>query len=316
VFSTDPSELARARKWEDTILANSEPAEVVLDRYGQVARPEQPLAVSAAKMAELAARHCKGSYLSQMSCRWYHGSWQYLRLVNVVSTPDWHFDFYKRSVGEAARLMPVGKILICGMADYGMLAHLLADLSSEQRVKYEITALDLCATPLRICEWFAERQSVELRTLEEDALDMGLRDSWFGLILTDAFLSRFTDRERKEVVAEWRRVLAPGGFVVTTARVEETSEKVVGSAADVSAFVERARNAALELRRRNMLPCSIEDIETMASEYAQKIVSYPLTSDELQTLFAGFEMTHERSCTPGEFGQTSYARIVARKPAR
>jgi len=49
---------------------------------------------TALDMEELSAAHCVGGYLSGSSCSWYHSAWQYLRLIDMVSTPSWHGNFY------------------------------------------------------------------------------------------------------------------------------------------------------------------------------------------------------------------------------
>lgn len=51
---------------------------------------------TALTMEEISSAHCEGGYLSKTSCCWYHSAWQYLRLIDMVSTPSWHGNFYIR----------------------------------------------------------------------------------------------------------------------------------------------------------------------------------------------------------------------------
>src|SRR5690606_34048480 len=64
---------------------------------------EEPLAESAPVARELAARLCRVDPGSGESCAWYHGLWQFLRLMKLVTTPEHHADFYREALGKAAR---------------------------------------------------------------------------------------------------------------------------------------------------------------------------------------------------------------------
>jgi len=96
LFTTEPTQLTRAARWKENLLEAAEPARLVLARFNREERAQQPLAASARHMAALSKKACGGSYVDKRDCDWYHGSWQYLRLVDVVSTPDWHSSFTLR----------------------------------------------------------------------------------------------------------------------------------------------------------------------------------------------------------------------------
>jgi len=310
-FSTDPDKLALACRWKDNILSAAEPASIVLARFGREGPRHQPLAESAGEMARLAERNCHGSYLNREDCLWYHGSWQFLRIIDMVSTPDWHSKFYETTISKAATSMSQKRILICGTADYGMLAHVVKALGEESLDDFELVILDSCLTPLRACEWYAERFNLNIRTFQGDARDMAFREDRFGMIVTDAFLTRFTQPNRKQIVKEWNRVLSKGGIVVTTVRLNSEKTKITGTETDIDRFVSRSREKAL--KQSFLLPCSFEDIEEMARDYAKRIVSYPLSKEDLRELFTseGFSIKISLHATEGEFRKTTYAHVVA-----
>lgn len=114
---------------------------------------QKQLIQSCDQMYELAKENCKGSYLDNNSCEWYHSAWQYLRVLDKVSSPTWHFDFYYE---EFNRLVTNDtNILVSGTADYSILA-LIYFVASKKNVSPKIWVCDICNTPLSICQSFAE----------------------------------------------------------------------------------------------------------------------------------------------------------------
>ena len=103
------------------------------------------------------------------SCAWYHGLWQYLRLFDFVTTPRDHADFYRAALLQRFRA-GARRVLISGTADYALPACLLW-LYRSAGVPAEMTVLDICRTPLRLCEWFADRIDTSIATVAQDILD-------------------------------------------------------------------------------------------------------------------------------------------------
>ena len=58
------------------------------------------------------------------TCSWYHGTWQYLRLLDMVAVPGWHSDFYMEALSSLLKKKPTADVLISAAADFGMLATL------------------------------------------------------------------------------------------------------------------------------------------------------------------------------------------------
>jgi acyl carrier protein len=58
-----------------------------------------------------------------LSCDWYHGTWQFLRLLNMVAVSPW-YGFYNDALSSVLKNKPTAKVLISACADCGMLATL------------------------------------------------------------------------------------------------------------------------------------------------------------------------------------------------
>lgn len=321
-FTRDRAAMSRALLWKESIRSVAQPAVDLLEVIDRLERRDQLLLHSADIMMKDAHTFCHGSYLTKgvSSCEWYHSSWQYLRILGLVSTPDWHSDFYARSFEEAFT-SGVRDVLVSGTADYAIIHHLAKAIPEELAASVVTTVMDICWTPIQICKWYDRWYEHEfgtrlnLRFSQRDALETEFRDETFDMITTDAFITRFEPEQRVDLVKEWRRILKPGGRVVTTARLSPgaRSHKVVASKADVDDFVTRALQNVEE--KRPWLRPMKNLISELAQAYATKITSYPLSSEEhIYGLFEGFSCTIERQYTQGEFeGTTEYARIVAVK---
>lgn len=231
--------------------------EAVMVSNGWAARLPELLVESAPRFSDIAAGACAAT-----DCAWYHGSWQFLRLMDIASSPHWHADFYRRWLADST---PRGDCLVSGTSDYTMAAFLV-DAGSTR-----ITVADRCRTPLLACEWLARRMPVAMETWHTDIRDLRTTGD-FGLICSDSFISRADGDGRRELLNAWRRLLAPVGRIVTTVRIRRP---VAGTEADQ---VEGFRAAAL----RRWAPfaeatgVSADLIGEMAAEYARHAVDYSL----------------------------------------
>jgi hypothetical protein len=276
---------------------------------------EEPMITTAPIAHELAAVLCQGDHVSPEDCSWYHAVWQYLRVFNMVSTPTRHTRFYLRSLETLANSGDGSQILISGTADYSMLAHILWAYRASG-VRPEITVLDLCETPLFLCNWYAKSVGTRVTTVAADILSFE-SERPFDLVATDAFLTRFPKGVRPTVMARWHKLVRPGGHVVTTARIEEGSSRPT-----IQATPERAdafrRRALQEARRwQDFLACPPDRVANLAQRYAERMTSHSFGSrEEIECLFddAGFaieQLAIEQ--VPGEMSSTLYGQVVARR---
>jgi predicted alpha/beta hydrolase family esterase len=275
---------------------------------------EEPLVLSADLVGGVADILCAGDHVAADGCSWYHGTWQYLRLLDMVSTPTWHSAFYLENLGEALSAAPKRRVLITGTADYSMFAYV--DMAATNvSADPEITVVDMCATPLFACRWYGKRAGRPVNTIGEDILTFGesesQREAW-DIIVTDAFLTRFSASDCDKIAKVWFRLLAPGGSLITTIRIHSRTPKGRDEDSAVRDFSLRANKRAE--RWQPFLDCSPEEIAAKAETYARRMVSSDLGSevDVLKILEgAGFAVRSECLAeVPGELHPTTYLEVT------
>jgi hypothetical protein len=253
---------------------------------------------------------CSRGYTDQSNCSWYHGAWQYLRIQNKVSAPTWHLEFYYDSL--SAILKDGDKVLISSTADYTMLALLISVIKS-LALNIDITVTDICQTPLIICEWYAEEINYPIQTIQEDICSLNLK-FFYNLVITDAFLTRFKQNDKQEVVEKWYNLLEAGGSVITTARVENlvNTDKVTANPEESNLFLSANQKSILNDSQHKK-----PKIESICRQYAEKIYSYPFKShQEVINLLKTYNFTVNnfyQALVTGEFKPRKYCRIVAQK---
>lgn len=271
---------------------------------------------TALTMEELSYAHCEGGYLSSSSCSWYHSAWQYLRLIDMVSTPSWHEGFYKNELDRFLEKNDQIRILISGTADYGMLEQIFS-VNDISRID-EVMIIDLCNSPLSICDEYNRRRKkgkLKINKLKQDIRKTVIANETFDLILTDAFLTRFSTEDRIDIVVKWFDLLKPGGMVLTTARVENNKEKVISTKADIIRYKKKVEN---KIKASGELMHHLHNkILSKAEEYAKNIISYPLKNeDEVRSLFKHYKLSINLHSVKGEIQEnTLYAQIKAQKSA-
>jgi SAM-dependent methyltransferase len=260
------------------------------------------LRLSAPLAAQEASRLCARQGLG---CGWYHGVWQYLSLLGIVTTPRDHAEFFVDAIAKEATDRP-RRVLVCGAADYGLLHAVLGAFGGIRDVPW-ITVLDLCETALMLNRWYAERARVEISTVRSDILDYQPPGP-FDVACTHCFLGYFAPSERHRLWRKWAEILAPGGRVITINRIRsDSSDSPVGfPPALAGAFRERVLQAAE--RRQADLDIEPRHLADLAAEYAQRKRTYPVGSlEELAEPIARSGFTIERlgelpalSPAPGE----------------
>lgn len=313
VATNKPDHLDLARRIKTALLKlemiKATPASA-LDEFAL----EEPLTKSAPTMSAMSEFLCKGDHLNREDCRWYHSAWQYLRLLDLVSTPTWHSGFYLDSLGEVVRSNHRQNVLISGAADYSTLAYVLHAFDGS-KAKCNVTFLDLCETPLMISRWYAAKKGQSISTLREDVLKV-TSSHQFDFAITDAFLTRFNPRDRRKVIRKWRDLLRKGGKAITTVRLDPSAtsdDAKKASPSEIEDFVERTGRLA-KLWREFVL-IEPNEIADMAGKYAENMESYPIRDKrEIEDLFgeAGFSLDrYNENTTKGEMRSTTYAEIVA-----
>lgn len=154
---------------------------------------------------QTALNNCSHNHVDKSSCNWYHGIWQYLRLLNVVSSPSWHHKFYVKNLCKNCK--DEMNVLISGMADYSMYAYVLLS-AKKYNCFCNVTAIDLCKSPLLSAKWYAEQMHEKVTIQQKNIFEL---TGNFDLICADAFLTRFQKDEMIKVLQKWHTLLKNGG---------------------------------------------------------------------------------------------------------
>lgn len=297
------------------LLQNS--VEIGLEESQSQLSLEEPM-LSTAPVADFLSKVlCKGNHINSDDCQWYHSIWQYLRILDVVSTPTWHASFYNTQL-HAVSLAHNSKIsiLISGTADYSTLAHALWAFKDYSEENLDISVLDLCDTPLFLCKWYASLSKRKITTLKQDIFTL-TPTNCFNLIVTDAFLTRFSLEDRKEVVKKWHSLLSKDGYIITTVRLggNPAGEPRKGSQIQSEEFGRNIRNIARHWR--DFLPISIDELERRGKIYASLMTSYSAgNASNILSLFEdnGFQIIAAvENEVKGELLPTTYIDIMAKK---
>jgi SAM-dependent methyltransferase len=283
----------------------------------------EPLQSTAPLAREYAIRFCRSGLAGRGGCFWYHGIWQYLRLLGVAASPERHAGFFGRAFASLAADGGFSRVLICGTADYALLAHLVRAYG-QAGGRARTTIIDRCETPLALCRWYAARVGEKVETARAEALDYRPARP-FDLICTHSFLSRFPAVRREGLMAAWRAALRPGGRLVTSTRLNPSwSEHTAGfSPLQAAQFGDRVRTEAQA--RSGIIDLAPDEIARLARHYAILSRNYsPRTEDEVCGLLmrGGFAIEHLgivelggsfATGGPGTSQTALYAEIVARR---
>lgn len=265
---------------------------------------DQELADSAARTFAQAPRTCSAD------CAWYHGLWQYLRLLGLASTPLDDAAFFEQELGTLAS---GARVLIAGTADYAPL-----ELIARSAPHAQVTVLDRCATPLALCADYARRHGLAVTTVCADVRTWR-PDPPLDAVFTHGLLARFPAAQREEVISAWHDCLRPGGRAWLVTRLDP-DRAAQGAAFAAPQDFARAIEAAFTAH-------GIPDpgIGPAATHYAARFSRHaPLDLGALEQALGsgGLRVTRRavvsRRTTPGLDGPgdqyRQYAQIVAVRP--
>jgi SAM-dependent methyltransferase len=259
-------------------------------------RIDEPLLESAPIAWRMAPQLCGGDAVSGENCLAMHGAWQYLRLLGLVGSIDKRADFYREALASVTATGTAPRVLICGAADYAMLAQVIAAFRG-RGIEPDVTVIDLCETPLLLNRWYAERIGCRILTIQCDILAYAAA-SPYDAVCTDAFFGRFPPGQWPVLLEKWRQVSRPGGHIITATRLRSSG---AGEAVGFSAEQARQlRAAVLEQAGRIREEMQIEPAElaARAEAFAARHITHAVTSaDDMRALFqrAGFRVDHMAS---------------------
>ncbi len=261
--------------------------------------------LEAAKFAHAFAQtHCHQDSDGR-SCAWYHGSWQFLRLLDLVSTPDVHAAHFCIQLERIAGDPTFKNILVSGSADSSLVQTIHEALRHRQS-EIKLTVIDICETPLKVCQQYADKSGFRITTLNQDVLE-GVPEGAFDAIFTHSFMGYFDDVARQCLLQQWAQSLRPGGRLITVQRIRENygSDVVQFNDHEIDAFVARAQNL---IGLADNVALSEFNIVDMAKQFAERFRNFPVrSSEQLKAMFetAGFTLARfERQTTKGTDGVT------------
>jgi methyltransferase family protein len=240
---------------------------------------------------KLAEQHCNRG---DSDCRWYHGNWELLKSLGVVTTSGVH----ATELGALLELAldertSVPRILLSGSTDATLL-QILALTCGDSGRRADITAVDICATPLELMNRYARNNKLRFSSVRADILEH-CPETNYDIIFTHAFMGNFGEAGRARLVRKWASMLSEGGTVVTAQRVRPPdSPPVVRFSADQSRdFVSAALEAAAQVEE--LQPSDLARVEAAATAFTEHFMSYAITSKAaLERLFldAGLTFRH------------------------
>lgn len=262
---------------------------------------------SADMLYNIAKDNCKNGIVDE-NCFWYHSIWQYLRIMDVVSSPTWHNNFYIEQLSNALKNEGSNNILISGTADYSMLAYVISCVK-ERKVKANIYVLDTCKTPLIACEWYGKEENIEITCINKNILDY-CNNNFFDIICTDAFLTRFSNENAQLVINKWYNLLKINGKIITTVRIHKINE--TNNYSNMENFINRIRNNYEYYK--NDIKISLDELLVKAELYANNMKSNNLGDKNcILSKFEKFVIDYNVRKVTGELMETKYVELVAQK---
>ena len=276
---------------------------------------------SIAACQSLAQQHCNKG---ENGCLWYHGSWHLLKALGIVSTSAIHETNIVRLLNSAIGDQAAPRILLAGSTDETLL-RIVRDVCRGMGVNAQITALDICRTPLEFMGTYATREQFELATVQTDILEFDSGET-FDVILTHAFMGYFEGIERQQLVRKWQTLLTAHGKIVTIQRVRppDSPPIVRFSQQQTLDFLAAAISAA---ERHGVSPGpALSEVKQAATRFAENFFSHSINSkSSLERLFLDAGMIFhcleyqslgkvERLSGPSVPSGGEYAHIVAGKP--
>lgn len=256
---------------------------------------------SIALMEHLSQKYCDNN------CYWYHNSWQYLKALDLVVTPQKNIDFFIAQIQETARTHHNLNILICGQADFAMFDVVITALEPME-ITYTITALDICQTPLKMVEWYAKKKNIPVIIHQANAVNTLLLSDAYDIIVADAFLTILPYTIQQQIVSEWSRLLKQTGKVLTTLKLGQEIPTQISSI-QIEKYVEKALQNATKHPSFNL-----NKVKKIARRYVENKMNYPKQDiTTIKQLFANYEVTIANGAPFGVYQTFNYAQTIAQK---
>ena len=248
--------------------------------------PDEFLAATAPLAWRLSRSLCRHTNDDGITCAPFHGIWQALRRLELITTPWDQGAFFFAAFRSLAR-QGLRRVLVSGAADCAMPA-VVHWAFAAAGVEPEITVLDVCETPLALCARFAARHGLDWTLVAADIADYRPSRT-YDVVCTHSFLGNFPPPGRRALLERWRDLLVAGGGLVSVNRLRPGAPERVGFGADQAAAFRARVMAAADQGEPLGIPAA--DLAQLAEDYIRHRVVHPLGSEgELRRLVedAGF----------------------------
>lgn len=242
------------------------------------------------------------------NCKWYHGAWMYCRLAEVVVSNDYLGELYA-AFFEKNKNKDCIRILICGLADFAILDHVLTRIPCYLANKVFITIVDICYSPLALCDWFIHQPinnyscfQSNIEYCKSDATKLPFKNNTFDLITNYSFLTRMVTNEMQKTIAEWSRVLKQNGEIYTTIRINPDKTLREGDFNRNNTGIEFAMDKVNNtIEQLSLNESDAEKMKKKVRFYLQNIMSVAIPSIEtIERLFSNYELKYSYEDQQGE----------------
>lgn len=209
------------------------------------------------------------------SCLGYHRGWVLLQHLGIISGLSSERRYIVDAIREVSAQKPIKSVLVAGCADFGLLSVVHEALANEI-ASVQITAIDRCETPLRLCRLYAERMDFEVSCRSCDLL-LDSPPGGFDLVLMHSLMSFCPPDARGRLMEKLAASLAPFGVLLCyqSIRPGVTPVTLAYEEAEIAALIHRMESeCSAIIAAAGLLEHVVAD-HIRAFCHAKKTVSVP-----------------------------------------
>jgi hypothetical protein len=251
-------------------------------------------------------------------CRTYHVGHTMRRVVrpqtSIRSDRAEMIGFVGEIVRSAAASSPGPiRIVIPGAADTGILAtcaHAVALLGPATAARVSYSVIDLCMTPLALCEAYGRRHGIAVELHRADLCSLGLSIP-ADLIVLHSILSYLPQSQHIATIEELRSWLNPQGRILVSNRIRLAERRRPPDQDIVAAYVDRCRKQGVRCQPAQVLHSYLTQPNIFEAEFMHWDDIADLLASGGLTIEREFRITREpRPPRPGE--RCAEAHVAAR----
>jgi len=227
----------------------------------------------AASPAGCSLLRCEGT------CEGYHRGWVLLQYLGLISGLALERDCIVPSLAARLREKQARKILIAGCADFGILS-MLHEAAREAVSNLHIEVVDLCETPLALCDLYAAKMGFQLSTMRANVVDEELELGRYDLIITHSLLSFVQPASRPALLTRLGSLLCETGTLLVYQSIREgpTPSPLHYEDAEIVAIIRRASTESAD--KLDAIEMPIEMAASYIEAFCRAKQTYSVTGIE------------------------------------